>query len=226
MNEPRRPVVDPRRRLQLGCWPCWRLLAVVPLRAVQLEVTQGAAFRQAASSRCGTDQPARLAGPHPRPRRHGARLRSEVLALAVHYRWLQEPPDAALAAADGPARLPKTQRNDARALAAENLRLANSGSNWAAALAELCGLSPEQWNCACRPKSAAKSSVLVAVHRRRSSEAEPHDAAAGSCRHDRSSAAWDRSVESLAAGLAGRGSTARCRPAGRGTRSITSWPKT
>ena len=87
-------VVDPRRRMRICLAALVTLLAVVFGRAVQLEVTQGPAFREKAS----TPLVRQSSLPGVRGRilaRDGAVLAHDrrVRTLAVHYRYLQRPPD-------------------------------------------------------------------------------------------------------------------------------------
>jgi cell division protein FtsI/penicillin-binding protein 2 len=110
---------DSQRRIRLCLLAFVLLLLVVLGRAVQLEVTQGAAFRAEAAK--------------PLVRRHRLRgVRGRILArdgtvlacdretpaLAVHYRWLEEPADPRWVRRMARSRLSRTDRKDPRRMAA------------------------------------------------------------------------------------------------------------
>jgi len=145
------PAVDPRRRLRICLAGFAVLVLVVFGRAVQLEVTQGAAFR---SEACKPLQRAQsLPGVRGRILAHDGTVLAfdkEVLAVAVHYRYLQEPPDARWLRAAARSRLPKPQRKDAERVAAEEERLRIERAELARRLARLCGLSAEDWHARTR----------------------------------------------------------------------------
>ena len=93
-ERPRTNVVDPRRRLRF-CWAGFViLLLLVFARTVQLELTQGAGFRAEALRPVEKE----TVLPASRGRilaRDGTVLACDrtITAVAVHYRWLQDPPD-------------------------------------------------------------------------------------------------------------------------------------
>jgi len=145
------PAVDPRRRLRICLAGFAVLVLVVFGRAVQLEVTQGAAFRSEACKPLRREQSV----PGVRGRilaRDGTVLAydKEVLAVAVHYRYLQEPPDARWLRAAARSRLPRPQRKDAERVAAEEERLRIERAQLARRLARLCGLTGEDWQARAR----------------------------------------------------------------------------
>ncbi len=113
-------VVDPRRRLRCCVGAFVLLLLVVWCRAVQLEISQGATFREEAL------RPIRREKPLPAPRgrilaRDGTLLACdrEVAAVAVEYRYLEEPPRQSWLEQMARKRLPQDQRRNAARLAEE-----------------------------------------------------------------------------------------------------------
>ena len=139
-------VVDPRRRLWICLAAFVAMLLLVLGRAIQLEVTQGAAFRDEAL------RPAEKKTVLPAPRgrilaRDGTSWPAirPIQAVAVQYRWLQDPPDERwlrpwfVRGCRKPiARTPTSWPPSGPTCLAERADAARR-------LAELCGLSPEQW---------------------------------------------------------------------------------
>jgi penicillin-binding protein 2 len=176
---PARSVVDPRRRLRLSLDGWVVLLAIIFGRGVQLEVTQGAAFRNEALQPLRRETP--LPGVRGRIRaRDGTVLAydKKVLALAVYYRYLQESPDAAWLRQTARLRLPKAERKDARRLAAEIARLAQERIELGQRLARLCDMPPQQWQARAHEIQARVERIIAHVDRRRQSEAAANDATA------------------------------------------------
>jgi penicillin-binding protein 2 len=176
-----RGVVDPRRRLRITLAGLLVLLAVVFGRAVQLEVGQGAAFRAAAV------QPIQRATKLPAPRgrilaRDGAVLAcdQESPAVAVHYRYLQEPPDAGWLRQTARARLTRKQRSDPRQVAAQEREVCRQRTESARRVAELCGLPAAEWDARSRRIQARVERMIAEAERRRqsaSARAAPAEAA-------------------------------------------------
>ena len=149
-------VVDPRRRLQISLVCFLLLLAVVFGRAVQLEISQGAAFRAEA------EQPVQrqISLPGARGRilaRDGTVLveDEDVARLAVSYRSIEEPPDPRWLRQMAGKRLSKVERRDPARLAEEESRLRRERSELQHRLAALCGLSPDQWEARAREIQAS-----------------------------------------------------------------------
>ena len=164
-------VVDSRRRLAMFFAGFVGLLLLVLGRVVQLEVTQGAAFRAAAAK--------------PLVRRHslpGVRGRilarngtvlacdTKVLALAVHYRYVQQPADPRWLRWTARSRLAAAARKDPRRLEAEQNRLLAEREELARHLARLSGLSAERWNARARQVQARVERIAEIVNRRRQAE--------------------------------------------------------
>ena len=117
-------VVDPRRRLRICLLGFTAMLLLVFGRVVQLEVTQGAGFRAEALRPIEKE----TVLPAPRGRilaRDGTVLACDrtIHALAVEYRWLQDPPDERWLRNIVRSRLPKADRKNAEKLAAEKTKL-------------------------------------------------------------------------------------------------------
>jgi penicillin-binding protein 2 len=123
----------------------WLVLAggmVVISRVVALELAYGARFRRMAARPVVSAQPAVAT----RPRilaRDGSVLAADrvVPALAVHYRYLEDPPHEGWLAARARARLPPALRRQRSAVAAEVARLRQQHVQVRAALARACGMT-------------------------------------------------------------------------------------
>jgi len=161
-------VVDPRRRLRICVGAFALLLAVIFVRAVQLEITQGAAFRAEAR------QPLRRERSIPGVRgrilaRDGTVLAHDrqVLAVAVHYRYLEQPPDERWLRDTARRRLSRAERKDPVRVAAEQVRVRAERDELARRLAALCGLSPKEWQRRARRVQARVERIAESVNRRR-----------------------------------------------------------
>jgi penicillin-binding protein 2 len=127
------------------------LLLVVWCRAAQLQVGQGAAFREAVL------RPIRRAKSLPALRgrilaRDGTVLACDrtVNAVAVDYRWLVDPPRQEWLEQLARKRLPKNQRRNATRLAEEVNRLHRERDDLHRRLAALCGIEFAQWQARAR----------------------------------------------------------------------------
>ena len=163
-------VVDPRRRLRICLVGFAAMLLVVFARVVQLEVTQGAGFRAEALRPIEKE----TVLPAPRGRivaRDGTVLACDrtIHAVAVEYRWLQDPPDEQWLRNTVRSRLPKTDRKNVGKLAAEKARVLAQRAELAGSLAKLCGLSSEQWTAKTRTIQARVERISQAANRRRAS---------------------------------------------------------
>jgi len=149
IDEERHPAptaVDSRVRLR-ACLILFLLLsAVVFGRVVQLEMTQGDAFRRVAA------EPLVVVSRVPGTRgrivsRDGTVLATSepVACLAVRYRHLEDPPNARWLRAMARGRLPRALRRDAARVAAEERRVYAERQQRNRRLAELCGLSTAEW---------------------------------------------------------------------------------
>jgi len=170
-------VVDPRRRLRICLAALVVLLAVVFGRAVQLELTGGADFREAAARPLVR----RTSVPALRGRilaRDGAVLACDrkVLAVAVHYRYLQEPCHPGWLRGMARSRLTPAQRKARQRVADAEAAVLAERAELAARLGDLCGLSAQEWQRRARQIQGRIERVAASVQRRRS-EAVRQDAA-------------------------------------------------
>ena len=159
------------------------LLGVVFGRVVQLEVTQGGAFRSQAAQPLVRQRD--LPGLRGRIFASDASVLAcdkEVLALAVHYRYLEQPANERWLRYAARRRLSKTARKDPRQVAAEMSRLRAERRQLQARLAQLCDLSPEEWNRRARQIQARVERIAESVNRR-------HRADSGQCAGTTASAA-------------------------------------
>lgn len=160
-------VVDPRRRMRILLGGVVLLLAVVFGRLVHLEATEGAAFRAEAARPL-----VRVKGvPGVRGRilaRDGTVLAydKKVACLAVHYRYLEEPPEARWLRRTARARLTGPQRRDPHHVALEQLRVEAERTAMAQRVARLCGLSMAQWRARAQRIQARVERIAAAVNRR------------------------------------------------------------
>jgi len=159
---------DSRRRIRICLAGFLGLLAMVFGRVVQLEWTQGAAFRYQA----GRPIEVRHGVPGVRGRilaRDGTVLArdEEKPALAVHYRWLQEPPDPRWLRLTARSRLSRRERTDPDRVAAEEARLHAERAEVMRGLARLAGLSADEWQRRSQRIQARVERISDSVNRRR-----------------------------------------------------------
>ncbi len=165
-------VVDPRRRLRVCLFGFAAMLLVIFARAAQLEVTQGEGFRTAALRPIERE----TVLPASRGRilaRDGTVLAADrsVSAVAVEYRWLQNPPDPQWLRAIVRTRLTKTQRKDAQRVAAEQDRVLAEREATMQRLALLCGIAPDEWAARRRKIQTRVERISEITNRRRQSAA-------------------------------------------------------
>ncbi len=161
-------VVDPRRRLRICAAGFVVLCGLVFGRVVQLEIAQGEAFRAEAARPLERRQS--LRGVRGRIlARDGAVLAHEkkALALAVQYRYLEDPPDARWLRWTARSRLPRAQRKNRQRVAAEEARLEVERAELARRLAGLCGLTAEEWGRRARRIQTRVRRIADGVNRRR-----------------------------------------------------------
>jgi cell division protein FtsI/penicillin-binding protein 2 len=140
------PAIDPRRRLRICLAAFLAALGVVFGRMVQLEWTQGAGFREEAAKPPVRKQVVDAV----RGRilaRDGAVLACDqaVMAVAVHYRYLQAEPDPRWLRNTARSRLSRAHRKDPQLVAAEEAKVVTQRADLARRLADVCGVSPDQW---------------------------------------------------------------------------------
>jgi len=163
----RRAVVDPRRRLRFCAAMAMVLFGLVFLRAAQLELSYGKAFRTEAA------QPLRREKTLPGVRGRILAADGTVLAcdreihsLAVHYRYLQEPADQSWLRYTARRRLTPTERKDPRRLAAEQQRVLAERRAMIQRICRLCGVSAEQWHTRARAIQRRVEYIAETVNRR------------------------------------------------------------
>jgi penicillin-binding protein 2 len=137
--------------------------AIVFLRAVQLQWTDGAGFRAEAT------RPIERAKLVPAARgrilaRDGSLLAADarVLALAVHYRWFEEPANPAWLARQVRGRLSRSERRDKTRLAAAEAAVLGERARLHDRLARLCGLPADDWHA--RAQRVQQRIVTLADH--------------------------------------------------------------
>ncbi|NLX97509.1 MAG: hypothetical protein GXY83_15180 [Rhodopirellula sp.] len=167
-RRPASPASDPRLRLRFCFWCFLALVLVVFCRLVHIEVSQGAAFRREAAKPIQR----RESIPAVRGRilaRDGTVLAydREVLALAVHYRYIEEPADPGWLRGVARLRLSGTDRKDPRRLAAEIERVCVERVEQSRRLAELCQVSLDQWHQRAAAVQARVERISENVNRRR-----------------------------------------------------------
>jgi penicillin-binding protein 2 len=168
---PQTSVVDPRRRLRISLAGFVLLLLFVFGRTVQLEVIQGAGFRAEALRPVEKE----MVLPASRGRilaRDGTVLAYDrtVEAVAVHYRWLQEPPDEHWLRTTVRLRLSRGDRQNAQKLAAEKARVLAERTDLMCRLAKLCGLSTQPLAARTRRIQIRVERIAAGANRRRQAE--------------------------------------------------------
>jgi penicillin-binding protein 2 len=166
-------VVDPRRRL----WICMAGSVTVPLivfaRTLQLELCLGDGFR--AEALRPIEQ--RTVLPAARGRilaRDGAALACDqtVRAVAVQYRWLQDPPDARWLRATARSRLSQADRRNASRIAAAQAAVVAERADLTRRIAKLCGFSPAQWAARARQIQDRVERIAAGANRRQQAAAD------------------------------------------------------
>jgi penicillin-binding protein 2 len=152
-------------------------------RVVQLEMSQGPAFRAQAAKPLVR----RRSVPGVRGRilaRNGTVLAcdKEILGLAVHYRWLEEPPDPQWLRWTARSRLSKKERKDPERVAAEEDRVRIERAELAARLARLSGSSAQQWRARAAQIQARVEHIADCVNRYRAESRPPEKETGGGAR--------------------------------------------
>lgn len=159
--------VDPRRRLRVLFVGFLFGIGLVWMRMLQLEVVHGDGFRAAAARPLER----KIVIKAPRGRilaRDGSILAEDVaqLALAVHYRYVQTPPHEAWLRARARRALAPEQRRDRQAVAREMQNQRAELDAMRARLADLAGVSLEDWNRRCGEIQASVERIAGSVRRR------------------------------------------------------------
>ncbi|MBN2580149.1 MAG: hypothetical protein JXB10_14265 [Pirellulales bacterium] len=165
------PAVNSRKRIRI----CGGLFLAVVLaifaRAVQLEVSYGAAYRNKASQPLEKE----ISVPGRRGRilaRDGTVLAADrkILSLAVDYRWLEEPPDPQWLKRTARARLTPEERKNPGRVTEEQRRVLAERTAAQRRLAELAGMTPEEWKA--RAETIQNRVERIAERVNRSAQAE------------------------------------------------------
>ena len=165
------PTVSSTRRLRICLIAFPLLLAIVFGRMVQLEVSQGAAFR----SEAGRPLTRGRSLPGVRGRilaRDGTVLAydKKIPGVAVNYRFLEEPPDPDWLRRTARSRLSPNQRKDPRSVAVAEAEVRRQRSETARRLARLTGTPLDEWNRRARRVQARVERIAESVNRRRLAE--------------------------------------------------------
>ena len=164
-------VVDSRRRLRICLGGFVVLLVVVFVRALQLEAMHAAEYRAEAVR--PIERKKALPGVRGRILAHDGTVLAgnrEVLNLAVHYRYLQQPPDPQWLRYTARSRLTKTQRKDPVRVAAEEARVRQQRDELARRLATLCNVPTDRWQERVRRVQHRVERIAESVNRRRQAE--------------------------------------------------------
>ncbi len=122
------------------------LLATVSARLIAIEVGDGSEYRAVA------DEP--IVHKQSIPAMRGRILAGDgtvlacdepVMALAVNYRWLEQPANARWLRRTARSRLSAVERRDSRLVAAEQQRILAERDDLAHRLTQICGISDVQW---------------------------------------------------------------------------------
>lgn len=159
--------VDPRRRLGLVALALWAGLGIVAVALVRFELRWAERYQHVAQRPLERVVP--LAAPRGRIlSREGTVLAGNrpTYALAVAYRWLEEPPQPTWLRREARRRLaPRARRDEAR-LAAEVTRLRSERERLHRRLAALSGLSDDEWQRRVAGIQARVQRIVNAVNRR------------------------------------------------------------
>ena len=163
-----KPPANTRHRLRwiLGIYAL--ALAMVLSRAVQLELSDGENVRRAAAE--PLEKTIALAAPRGRIlARDGTVLAADrqAQALAMHFRYLQTPPDARWLRQAARARLTPAQRRDPRQLAAAQQRVRGELADLHRRLAALCHLTLDEWRNRAAAIERRVTNLAASVNRRR-----------------------------------------------------------
>jgi penicillin-binding protein 2 len=144
------------------------LSIAVLLRVIALELWYGAAYRQIASR--PMERIVALAAARGRILAKDGTIMAydrDVPALAIHYRYLEQPPKPAWLRRLARSRLPREQRKSAASVEAECSRLAGQQVDLHQRLADLCGLELEEFGSRLAKTQARIERIAQTVRARR-----------------------------------------------------------
>jgi len=162
------PVTTSGRRLRWTISFFCVVLATIFFRAVQLEVSDGASFRQLAVQ--PRERTVSLAQSRGRIlARDGSVLAGErtVQALAIQYAYLEDPPNPKWLRGLARSRLPRADRRKAELVAAKESEVRRELSEMHKRLAALCDLSEPQWQARAARIQRRVSTLAAHVNERR-----------------------------------------------------------
>lgn len=173
------------------------LLVIVLGRLIQLEATQGSAFREEAARPLERE----LLVPGVRGRilaADGAVLAcdKETRALAVHYRWIEEPADPGWLRWMARSRLNRSERRDEQRLVEAEAQVLAQRRALADRLIRLTGISPEHWNEQARRVCARVEHIRDSVNRRRRETFQRNRAVEGKASNQHETF-WQRTRDAL-----------------------------
>jgi penicillin-binding protein 2 len=160
--------VDSRRRMRLGLAVFVGLLAIVLLRVVQLEITCGDEFRQAAAKPIIRQRA--VPGVRGRILAHDGTVLAvdrQVPSVALHYRYLEQPVDSVWLTRQARRRLSPSQRKQEDRLEAAKADVLAERRLLAERLAALCGLGDAQWTARVGAIQRRVERIAQSVNRRR-----------------------------------------------------------
>ncbi|NLS96835.1 MAG: hypothetical protein GXX96_32265 [Planctomycetaceae bacterium] len=164
---------DSLSRMRTGFVGFLLLLAVVFGRLVQLEATQGAAFRIEAAKPLQREH--LVPGVRGRILAAGGAVLAcdrETRALAVHYRWIEEPADPDWLRWTARSRLTRAERRDQQRMADAKAELLAERRALTQRVIRLTGISQPQWDERARRIRARVEHIRDSVNRRRKEDFE------------------------------------------------------
>lgn len=162
------PAASPRRRGRAILAAYAVALGLVLLRAAQLELSDGAEFRRLAAQ--PIEKSLVIAAPRGRiVARDGTVLAADLpaQALAVQFRYLEQPPDRRWLRRLARERLTPAERRDPEKLAATESFVEREIASMHARLAELCHVPPADWQARTRRITTRVNELAQRVNRRR-----------------------------------------------------------
>ncbi len=172
-EHPVNAAVVSRRRL----WVCLDgfivVLGVVFGRVVQLEVSQGEAFRaQAARPLLRRESLPGVRGRILAADGSVLARDKKTLSLAVHYRYLEDPPNERWLRRTARSQLTRAERKDSERIEAARNELLAQRRQLAKRLARLCGVPPESWHRRVARIQTRVRRIADSVYRRRLAECD------------------------------------------------------
>ncbi len=162
------PVENPRHRLRWTLVLFGVALAAIFARAVQLELSDGENFRRLAAR--PLERTAPIAAQRGRIlARDGTVLAADrrATALAIQFRYLQDPPDAAWLRRLARGRLPRAERRDPGKMAAMERTVRGEMAELHRRVAQLCQVPLDEWQARARRIQRRVDDLALLVNQRR-----------------------------------------------------------